>query len=257
MKGRFDQSQRTVGSLQQQLSELGDELIRTQQLITQPRQQQQPNTPPQPVRVLTDEDRANYGPELLDVIQRAAREAIEPEINQVRQQNRNIAQRVATQTQQGVYQTLSAEIPNWNEINNSPRFKAWCRLPDLYSGVVRGKLLMDAFQAANAPRVVAFFRGFLAEEVATGQQPDPSGQQQQEPAPARQPAIPLETLAAPGRAKPATGNTPAPADKPIYTRAQVAGFYDDVRKGVYAGRDEDKKRDEALIFAAQREGRIR
>ena len=117
-------------------------------------------------------------------------------------------------------------------------------------------MLNTAFRAADAPRVIAFFKGFLNEEVATGQQPAP-----QPPASpqTRTAAVPLDTLAAPGRAKPATGadSTSAPADKPIITRAQIAAFYDQVRRGAYAGRDADKARDEAIIFAAQREGRTR
>ena len=250
MKGRFDQSQRTIGSMQGQMSELGDELVRTQSLLTprQPLQQQQP------ARLLTDQERADYGTELIEVVQKAALEAVAPEITTLKQQNQQLRQKVAQQDQQGIFAALDQAVPNWREINESDRFKAWCRLPDLYSGVLRGRLLNDAFRAGQAPRVAQFFRGFLTEEVATGQQSVtlPSAVE-------RTAAVPLETLAAPGRAKPATGadSTSAPADKPIITRQQIAAFYDQVRRGAYAGRDADKARDEAIIFAAQREGRTR
>ena len=250
MKGRFDQSQRTIGSMQGQMSELGDELVRTQSLLT-PRQQPQQQ---QPQRLLTDEDKATYGEELLNVVQRAAVEAVAPEINQLRQRNQQLEKKVQQHDQNGIFAALDQAVPNWREINESDRFKAWCRLPDLYSGVLRGRLLNDAFRAGQSPRVAQFFRGFLAEEVATGQEPAPLP-----PAVERTAAVPLETLAAPGRAKPATGadNTNPPADKPIITRAQISAFYDQVRRGAYAGRDADKARDEAIIFAAQREGRTR
>ena len=250
MKGRFDQSQRTIGSMQGQMSELGDELVRTQSLLT-PRQQPQQQ---QPQRLLTDEDKATYGEDLINVVQRAAVEAVAPEINQLRQRNQQLERKVQQQDQNGIFAALDQAVPNWREINESDRFKAWCRLPDLYSGVLRGRLLNDAFRAGQSPRVAQFFRGFLAEEVATGQEPAPLP-----PAVERTAAVPLETLAAPGRAKPATGadNTNPPADKPIITRAQISAFYDQVRRGAYAGRDADKARDEAIIFAAQREGRTR
>ena len=250
MKGRFEQSQTTVGSLQQQLSELGDELVRTQSLITTPRRQ---DPPPQPQTLLTDKDIETYGPELIDVVQRAARQAVAPELQRVEDRTRQVDQRVAQTAQQGVYTALAEAVPNWNEINNSQEFKRWCSLPDLYSGEVRGKLLNTAFRGANAPRVIAFFKGFIAVGVATGQVPVPHA----EPVTPRKAAVPLESLAAPGRAKPATGDTQVPADKPIFTRAQIAGFYALVRKGAYAGRDADKAADEALIFAAQRDGRVR
>ena len=250
MKGRFDQSQRTIGSMQTQMSELGDELVRTQSLLT-PRQQPQQQ---QPQRLLTDEDKATYGEDLINVVQRAAVEAVAPEINQLRQRNQQLERKVQQQDQNGIFAALDQAVPNWREINESDRFKAWCRLPDLYSGVLRGRLLNDAYRAGQSPRVAQFFRGFLAEEVATGQEPAPLP-----PAVERTAAVPLETLAAPGRAKPATGadNTNPPADKPIITRAQISAFYDQVRRGAYAGRDADKARDEAIIFAAQREGRTR
>ena len=253
MKGRFDQSQRTIGSMQAQMQELGDELVRTQAVLT-PRQQPRQQPQQQPVKLLTDQDRADYGPELIDVVQRAAVEAVAPKLTRLEQENQQLRQRVQQQSQQGIYAALDAEVPNWRSVNGSDRFKAWCRLPDLYSGVLRGKLLNDAFRAGQTARVAQFFRGFLAEEVATGQEPAPLP-----PAVERTAAVPLETLTAPGRAKPATGadNTNTPADKPIITRAQIAAFYDQVRKGAYAGRDADKARDEAIIFAAQREGRTR
>ena len=248
MKGRFEQSQTTIGSLQQQLSELGDELVRTQQHITR----HQPE-PPKPQKLVTDEDVKTYGPELIDVVQRAAREAVAPDLQAIQNQTRQVNQRVAQTAQQGVYTALAEAVPNWNEINNTPEFKRWCSLPDIYSGELRGKLLNAALQGANAPRVIAFFKGFLAEGVATGNAPAPHA----EPVTPRVAAVPLETLVAPGRANPATGNTQVPGDKPVFTRAQIAGFYANVRKGVYAGRDADKASDEALIFAAQREGRVR
>lgn len=115
-----------------------------------------------------------------------------------------------------------------------------------------------AYAAASAPRVLAFFKGFLAEEVATGNIEPPATLQQPTPAP-RVPAVPLATIAAPGRARPASGgNTPAPAeDKPTFTRAMITAFYNDIRAGRWAGRDQDRAAYEQAIFAAQREGRIR
>jgi hypothetical protein len=251
MKGRFEQSMTTVGSLQQQLSELGDELVRTQALVANSTTRQPAPPPQQPL--VTDKDVETYGPELIDVISRTARQAVAPDLQNIQSQTRQVDQRVKQTAQQGVYTALAEAIPNWEEINNSPEFKSWCALPDIYSGEVRGKLLNRAFQGAQAPRVIQFFKGFIADEVATGNTSVP----QAEPATPRVAAVPLATLAAPGRAKPATGNTSVPADKPIFTRAQISGFYDLVRKGAYAGRDADKANDEALIFAAQRDGRVR
>lgn len=263
MKGRYDQSQQTIGGMQELLSNLGDELVRTQQALALARsapvhQQPQPQQRPAPVaRNVSDQDVQTYGPELIEFVTRAARDAVAPDLQQVTQQVRQTNQKVTQNAQQGLYLALDDEVPNWREVNVNPRFKLWCRSPDVYSGEVRGKLLNTAFQAADAPRVVAFFKGFLNEERATGQAPAPP-LQPQPPAAARQPAIPLDTLAAPGRAKPATGDSSGgAAEKPVFTHDQIRQFYVNVRRGLYAGRDEDKARDEAAIFVAQREGRVR
>jgi hypothetical protein len=152
---------------------------------------------------------------------------------------------------------LAAEVPNWKQINTNPRFIAWLGLPDVYSGQVRKAMLNAAFQAASAPRVIAFFKGFIADEVATGHISAAPPTEPQPAAAPRQPAVPLSTLTAPGRAKPATGDTQVPVDKPIYTRTQIAKFYSDVRRGAYLGREQDKATEEAKIFAAQNDGRVR
>jgi hypothetical protein len=190
------------------------------------------------------------------VVTRAARQALEPKLNALQQENRELRQRVSQTGTTSVHDALDAKLPEWHEINRDPRFHQWLSLPDVYSGVIRNNLLRTAFQAADAPRVLTFFKGFLAEEAATGNAPAP---QQNEPVtPPRVAAVPLENLAAPGKARPASGTPPsAPADVPSFTRAQVASFYDAVRKGAYNGREAEKIQYEKQIFAAQNAGRIR
>lgn len=254
MRGRWEGAQQTIGTMQEQMHELANENLRLQAIVRQA--PQSPPPPPAP-KLITDEDVRTYGPELIDVVQRAAREAVLPDLQTTQRQVNQVDQRVQRTSVQSVYDALDREIPTWRTINHSPRFTTWRSLRDLYSGQVRDVMLKDAFRAADAPRVVAFFKGFLSEEQATGETPSTdagAGSNQ----PARTAAVPLETLTAPGRAKPATGNSPTtPAHKPVITHSQIRQFYDNVRKGVYAGRDADKANDEAIIFAAQSEGRVR
>lgn len=266
MEGRYKQAMRDNGMLQEQLREMGDELIRWQDADPRTRgprpvdnslpAHMRAPVPAPDIRLLTDEDVKTFGPELIDLAKRAAQEVMAPQLTQVSQQTQQVARRVQGNATQRMQEYLDREVPEWRTLNKDPRFISWARSQDVYSGQVRGVLLKSAYQAAEAPRVAEFFKGFQREEVATGNAP---GVSQPEPAaqPPRQAAVALETFTAPGRPKPATGAAALPADKPVFTRAQIKGFYDQVRKGAYIGRPEDKARDEALLFAAQQDGRVR
>lgn len=261
MKGRWEASQQNVGSLQEQLTQMGDELMRAQSMIqgrSQPQPQQQQRVAP--TKLITPEDEQAFGTELIDLARRAAQEALGPEVDDLKRQNTQLTQQVTRDAQVRVTQLLDREIPNWRDINNDPRFFNWLRLRDVYSGQVRKQMLDAAYRAANAPQVKAFFDGFIRDEAVTGNE-DLVPQHEQTPArpaaPQRQAAVALDTLAAPGRAKPASGDTPGPADKPIFTRTQIKRFYDDVRAQRYAGRETEKVAMERQIFSAQNEGRVR
>lgn len=249
MEGRFKQSQNVIQSMQTQMSELGDELVRTQRAVAQPPQQT-----PQPL--ITEEDRTNYGPELIDLITRAAKAAVSPDLDGLRQENTQVQQRVMQQARSSVLAALSEVVPDWQDIDRSPEFKAWCRLRDVYSGQVRGNLLNAALRTADAPRVIAFFKGFLAERATTGHIPDPSVPPPPAPPP-RQAAVALDTIATPGRLHPAGTDNPVVTPQRVVSRKEISDFYARVRSGAYAGREQDKMRDEQEIFAAQREGRVR
>jgi hypothetical protein len=265
MKGRFDQSQQTLGQMQEQMSELGDELQRTQQalqmaragLVSQPQQRPQRGAPRETPKEITPQDVETYGPELIDFVTRAARGAVAPDLDQVNRQVRSTTQAVRQTAQQRMENELDSRLPQWRDINVSARFKQWVGLRDVYSNQLRRNLIGEAAKAADAPRVAAFFQAFLNEEQATGQMPAPQQPPPEAPAP-RQAAVDLGSLAAPGRAKPASGNGLAvAADKPVFTRAQISHFYSNAGRAAYAGREADRKRDEQALFAAQTEGRVR
>jgi hypothetical protein len=250
MKGRYEQATQTMGQMQEQLRELGDAVHQLTERQPAPQQQR-----PQPVRLLTPEDEHTYGPDLIDMTRRAAREALAPELTEIQRRQDELARNEQRLKNQHTLDALDAQLPGWRDINVSPAFLDWLRLPDVYSGGVRGNLLKQAFQAASVPRVLAFFKGYLAEAQATGQLPDPTTTAVT-PTPPREPAVPLETLTSPGRAQPAPGNSQVSTDKPHFTRRQVQEFYSHAGMERYRGREADRKADEQLIFEAQREGRI-
>lgn len=256
MQGRYESAQKTIGEMQEQMTQLGNELLQVQRRPPQWEQQPPPYQPAAAPSYLTEQDVQNYGTDLVDFTQRAAAQAITPHLQQIERQNAELQRRLGDEARKRLDQAVELALPDFREIDRNPRWHRWLLGVDVLSGRVRQQLLDEAIAAAQAPRVISFFRGFLQEEVATGHsEPAPYSPQA---APPREPAVPLASLASPGRARPATGgDASVPPDKPTYTRAQIAQLYEQHRKGAYLGREAEWARREADFFAAQREGRVR
>lgn len=209
--------------------------------------------------LLTPEERNDYGTDMLNVVGKRAREELNPLIAQQQQRIdqletvlRGVVGNVAMTAQEQMLATLDKELPEWRDVNRKDEFLEWLALPDAFSGAIRHNMLKEAYAQSNAPRVLAFFNGYLKEVAAM----TPTRVQEPVPGETRVAKIPLETLAAPGKAK-AAPNAPAAPDKPIITRAQIANFYADVAANRYRGRDVEKAATEQAIFLAQNDGRIR
>jgi hypothetical protein len=257
MEGRNKRSEATIREMADQLANLQTVLANVQ--ATAPAAPAP--TELQAASLLSPKEVEEYGNEFLDVVGKRAKETLSPEflaikhdLDQLRKVVQGNTQVTAAQARRNLEVTLDEKVPNWREVNVDPEFHAWLSLPDLFSGAIRHTLLTAAYEQNNAPRVLAFFKGFLSQEAATAPALSATG----EPAPADVTSgkIPLEALAAPGRAKTAAAPN-APAEKPIITTAQVSTFYADVNRGKYRGRDEEKNRLERMIVEAGRDGRIR
>lgn len=253
-QGRVAAQNTTIRQLQDQLADTGNELSRAVQYIEQLQAQQ---NAPAPQRLITDEDETTYGEDFINVARKAAKETMSPEVEGLKNQVASLSQSLQQTATRNLYAALDLQVPQWRAINRHPTFIRWLGLRDPMSGAIRKVLLDGAFHAADAARVATIFKGFVAEDAASRPaapaphvEPAPVT-----PAPARQPVVSLEALAAPGRAR-SVPATQATTEKSTYTTRSISKFYDDVRKGVYAGRDADKAAQENDIFAAQREGRV-
>jgi hypothetical protein len=255
MQGMHTADQKIIGEMQEQMTQLGNELLHLQRMPPQARQQEPPPLPNAP-SYLTQDDVNTYGTDLIDVSQRAALHALAPHLMSLEQQNEELRTRLAKEARHSLDQAVELGVPNYREIDRDPRWHRWLLGIDVLSGRVRQQLLNEAISAAQAPRVISFFRGFLNEEAATGH--NEAAQNFRQPAAPREPAVDLLSLAAPGRARPATGGDASlPPERPIYTRAQIRDLYTAHRKGAYVGREAEWARQDADIIAAGREGRIR
>jgi len=243
--GRLAQQRELMALQQTQLAQLSN-----------PRSWAQQEQPKQPKRLITDEERRAYGDEALSVMERKAIEVVQPVVDDLNQKNQRLAQELQRVKANDVYFTLDSDLPNWRDINRSDEWKEWLRLPDLYSGVVRQQLLDQAFAAGDAGRILAFFRGFLAESPG---HVDPQVQAQAvvppSSTPVRKAVMKLEDLAAPGRAAP----SPAPSAteaRPTITNKDISHFYWQVTHGHWNGREQAKAAREAEIHAAINAGRV-
>lgn len=256
MKGRYDAE---VPRFRQQVADLSRQKIDLEHRISEIEAASAKPEQAQRVRLLSDQEVGEYGEEFLNVVGRRAKEEVTPEVEALKQEVANLKLRLANVsapveqiTRDTMFSTLDSRVPNWRDVNTDANFISWLSLPDPFSGVIRQSMLNEAFERNDAPRVAAFFSGFLAQEAAVrpAANPDP------DPKVNTSHKVPLEVFAAPGRAKSAAATT-APAEKPFITRSEITAFYDDVRRGVYTDRPDDKDRIERAISEASREGRVR
>jgi hypothetical protein len=135
-----------------------------------------------PQSLITQEEIEQWGPEMLGVIERKAQEKIAPVVSQLEGKIAELNQRlqgvgsyVEHDARSRMFSDLKTIVPNWAEVNENKSFISWLGLPDAFSGVIRDQLLQAAFAANDAPRVAAFFKGFLSEEAALAPQvPEPA-----------------------------------------------------------------------------------
>ena len=207
-------------------------------------------------KLVTDKDLAEYG-DSIDVMRRVTRE--ETGANQrriaeleqlIRQMQVNVIPRVeqvahkqALSAEQMFWTELSAMVPDWRELNGVKEFHDWLLEVDPLTGQTRQFYLEDAQRNLDARRVATIFATWQALNGQSVAQ-----------APRANSVSELDKQVSPGRSR--GGSAPTPDQPKAYSPQDVAKFYDDVRKGVYRGREAERDRLERDIFAAQREGRL-
>jgi len=213
-------------------------------------------------RYVTDEDVADYG-DSIEVMRKVTREEVatlngkisqlESLLQQVQTnvvpQVQAVAQRQAMSAEQQFWRDLTVAVPLWREINDNADFQTWLLQIDPLSGINRQTYLDDAQRSLDAGRVSQFFSTWL--EIS-GQAVAQQTGSATRAAPAA--ASELERQVSPGRSR--SSGAPATPKGRVYTRQDVTKFFEDVRKGTYAGREKERDQIERDIFAAQQDGRL-
>jgi len=209
---------------------------------------------PQGKPLVTKEEIDEYGEDTVDFFNRLIRQNVAPLEEKFSHRVDSIEEQSFKSARDEVFATLYQQVPEWEQINTDDDFvHRWLSEPDMYAGRPRGELLHEAFEANDANRVLAFFKGYLREKGAVEQaQPAP------DPAPAaRQPAVNMESLVAPGKPRGGTASTQEGETGRVWRESEIRQFYQDVHKGVYRNdpaRKEAIERD--LIAATTTPGRV-
>lgn len=235
--------------------EVSARVSQLEQLLSTMQQSTKPEEPVSTDPLITDADMKEYG-DSIDVMRRAAREEVNAANGRIAQLEKTIqqlqgfvpqVQQVQAQQQasseQAFWSGLSNEVPNWQDINDNADFQSWLLSIDPLTGISRQTYLEDAQKNLDTRRVASFFAAWEKEfgtpETARENRSNSNSQ--------------LEKQVAPGRGR---SGKPASQESKNYSPADIQKFFDDVRKGKFKGRDEERGRMERDIFSAQREGRI-
>lgn len=272
LKGRFDTQANQLANANTRLTSLETLVAGLQRPA--PARTAPPPAPRSQTKRLTADDVKEYGEDMINVVKKAALDAIEPVLEQrvtavrtevngrlqdITSKVGNVEREGAVSAHQRLLDFMDKNLDTWRTINHHPAFHSWLALTDPLSGAIRKNLLNDAVAKGDGSRALTFYRMFLAEKGVpapangNGNQPPPNTNGNGNGAA----TVDLASLAAPGRPA-ASGTTPVVPDNSngeIITRAEISAFYRKKNAGGYT--PEEAARLEAEVFKAGREGRIR
>lgn len=216
----------------QTIRELKDQLIQAQAKITEVQTATPTSSVPDGIK---PEEVEQYGKDFIDMVQRVARNATPGVDQKLQDQVKSVADQQRKISRDQFFDSLKREAPQWESLNTDEGFLAYLAGLDPYTGRQRQELFDDAYEKLDAWRIANFFNSYQESRQANPEPPKPSLANQVVPA----------------------GNKASspPPGKKVWTTAEVARFYDELRRGVHT--DESAARIEQDIFAAQTEGRLR
>lgn len=244
LKGMYDAE---VPRLHAQVKELNQQV---QQLIaeTAAAKASVPQEPTKP-SLITEQDKEAFGPDLIDLIERATEAKVSDfrtrekqlmdEITNLKSQLGNVAEKQTVSDKDRFFMGLGQRVPDWEKLNVDAGFLAWLQQVDPVYGVPKQTALHSAYEALDVGRVATIFEAYKqtlpqTQKARTNQE--------------------LQRQVAPTRSK--AGQEPAGSqNQQIWTDALIQQFYEEARRGLIDA--EDVVRIENDISAAVAEGRYR
>jgi len=247
LRGKYDAE---VPRLHSQVKDLTAKLNKlAESLAAKPKE---PTKPKEKVSYVTDEDRAEFGEELIDVQRRVAQEVSQEYEGRFEQQNEIIAQLQQqlkhTGNQVGEMsftQKLAALVPDFVSVDNDERWVAWLNEHDPMLRGPRRDQAAQAFNTGDAEAVahyVKLFRQTLEPEV-----PHERQTRQAE----------LEKQVAPNRSANSANTKSVGRDVKIYSEREIATAWNKIRTLNTRHKYDEAQKLEADITTAYLEGRVR
>lgn len=213
-----------------------------------------PQAQPEPQqKLVTDEDVETFGSDLVDLIDRKAREVatsmvgsetaeLKAENSRLREQLTGVSERQSSNDRRSFFAELERLVPDYEAVNVDDGFIGWLSEVDSLSGMARQDYLNNAYASFDVHRTAALFNTY---KQLTAPAPTPPQRERS-----------LERQVAPGTSK---ASTPAPANTTtkIWRAGEVEQFYREVSQGKFKGNEVEMVRIEAEIDSAVAEGRIR
>ena len=244
--GKYDAE---VPRLHQQVRELNGELGQIRKDIAA--KPVEPTKSKEKVSFVTDEDRAEYGEELLDVQRRVAQEVSQDYQGQIEQQNAVISKLqeklASTGSQVGEMdfsQRLQQAVPDWSQIDNDERWVAWLNEHDPMLRGQRRVLAQAAFDNGDVDAVSDYVKLW---KTSLGE-PDVAKQNRK---------TELEKQVAPNRSANSTRTQSAAQNSKIYSTREVDNAWTKVRTLNTRGQYAEAEKLEAELTVAYMEGRVR
>jgi hypothetical protein len=209
-----------------------------------------PAPTPAPQPAADPKDVEAFGLDMVSMVQRtteayltAARQAIEQRfaaiegaVEALKQTLQGTSQAVAQTAEEAFFEKLTQLVPDWLRVNASQEFLAFLAEADPIYGVPR-QAALDAAQAKNdANRAANVFKAFIATLP-----PPPATPPSESPSP---------------RGAGSPPPPPAPQAQ-LVPQSEITAFYNDVARGKWRGRDQERLTKEAFYNAAIAEGRVR
>lgn len=222
LQGVLSAEQRAWKAEKQALESRIQSLEQALQAQQKPQPEQQPE---RKVSRLTEKDIETYGPELVDVIKRAAAEMadeivaqrmqeIKPELEQTKNKVAEVAGSVYQNAQERFFGELAKAVPDWQQINTDERWLAWLGEVDPLSGVPRQVYLDNASNKLDHERTANLFKAFK----------QAAGLDKPEPTPA--PAAPAKPQLSPQPRTVGNAVAPTPREPEVgVTRAEIDAHY--------------------------------